>query len=99
MAPAFMKRAAIAWYASHHHTAEGWNEPYQYSYLFAYAFDLPANVHTFTLPDNATIRVLAVSVAEANPEVKPAQPLYDLLSDHQSGSPATRAGQRQGGVQ
>ena len=59
--------------------AAGLNEPYQYSYLFAYAIDLPANAHTLTLPDNANIRVLAVSVAEENPEVKPAQPLYDVL--------------------
>jgi alpha-mannosidase len=79
MSPGYIKRADVAWYASHHHTAEGLNEPYQYSYLFAYAIDLPANAHTLTLPDNANIRVLAVSVAEENPEVKPAQPLYDVL--------------------
>ena len=81
MAPSFIKRADLAWYASHHHTAEGLNEPYQYSYLFAYAIDLPANAHTLTLPDNANIRVLAVSVAEENPEVRPAQPLYDVLGN------------------
>ena len=79
MSPAFIKRADVAWYASHHHTTDGLNEPYQYSYLFAYAIDLPANARTLTLPDNANIRVLAVSVAEENPEVKPAQPLYDTL--------------------
>ncbi len=79
MSPGYIKRADLAWYASHHHTAAGLNEPYQYSYLFAYAIDLPANAHTLTLPDNANIRVLAVSVAEENPEVKPAQPLYDVL--------------------
>jgi len=79
MAPGYIKRADVAWYASHHHTTEGLNEPYQYSYLFAYAIDLPANAHTLTLPDNDKIRVLAVSVAEENPEVKPAQPLYDVI--------------------
>ena len=80
MSPAFIKRADVAWYASHHHTPDGLNEPYQYSYLFAYAIDLPANARTLTLPDNASIRVLAVSVAEENPELKPAQPLYDTLA-------------------
>jgi alpha-mannosidase len=79
MSPGYIKRADVAWYASHHHTAEGLNEPYQYSYLFAYAIDLPANARTLTLPDNANIRVLAVSVAQENPEVTPAQPLYDVL--------------------
>ncbi|MDR3699573.1 MAG: glycoside hydrolase family 38 C-terminal domain-containing protein [Candidatus Sulfopaludibacter sp.] len=81
MSPGYIKRADVAWYASHHHTPEGLNEPYQYSYLFAYAIDLPANARTLTLPDNANIRVLAVSVAEENPEVKPAQPLYDMLPE------------------
>ena len=75
----FIKRAGLAWYASHHHTAEGLNEPYQYSYLFAYAFELPANAKTLTLPNNDKIRILAVSVAEEQPEVRPAQPLYDVL--------------------
>ncbi len=79
MRPGFIKRADVAWYASHHHTADGLNEPYEYAYLFAYAIDLPANAHTLTLPDNSDIRVLAVSVAEENPAVKPAQPLYDTL--------------------
>ena len=77
--PGFIKPADVAWYASHHHTPDGLNEPYQYSYLFVYALDLPANAHSLTLPDNGKIRVLAVSVAEENPAVKPAQPLYDTL--------------------
>jgi alpha-mannosidase len=78
-APGFIKRADVAWYASHHHTPEGLNQPYEYSYLFAYAIDLPADAHTLTLPDNDKIRVMAVSVAQTNPAVKPAQPLYDTL--------------------
>jgi alpha-mannosidase len=77
--PGFIKRAEIAWYCSHHHTADGLNEPYQYSYLFAYAIDLPANARTLTLPHNEKIRVLAVSVAEQPPSVKPVRPLYDTL--------------------
>jgi alpha-mannosidase len=77
--PGYIKRADLAWYCSHHHNAEGENVPYRYSYLFAYLIDLPAGTNTINLPDNDKIRVLAVSVADENPEVKPAQPLYDLL--------------------
>jgi alpha-mannosidase len=77
--PGYIKPADIGWYASHHHTADGLNEPYQYSYLFAYGIDLPANAKTLTLPNNNKIRVLAVSVAEENSELKAAQPLYDTL--------------------
>jgi alpha-mannosidase len=85
MRPGFIKPADVAWYVSHHHTSAGLNEPYQYSYLFAYAIDLPANARTLTLPVNDKIRILAVSVAEENPPVKPAQPLYDTLGRTEPG--------------
>jgi alpha-mannosidase len=35
---------------------------------------------TLTLPNNDKIRILAVSVAEENPELSQAQPLYDTLN-------------------
>ncbi len=76
----YVKPADVAWYASHHHTAAGLNEPYQYSYLFAYALDLPAGATTLTLPDNPAIRIFAVTVAQENPTVTPAQPLHDTLA-------------------
>jgi alpha-mannosidase len=75
--PGYIKRADLAWYCSHHHNAAGENVAYSYSYLFAYPIDLPPGAKTITLPDNDKIRVLAMSVADENPEVKPAQPLYD----------------------
>jgi len=75
--PGYIKRADLAWYCSHHHNAAGENVPYAYSYLFAYPIDLPDGAKTITLPNNDKIRVLAISVAGENPEVKPAQPLYD----------------------
>jgi alpha-mannosidase len=73
--PGFVKTADLAWYASHHHTAEGLNEPYQYSYLFAYPIELSAGERPLTLPDNHKIRILAITAVEETPEVKPAQPL------------------------
>jgi len=75
----FIKPASLGWYASHHHTAQGWNEPYEYSYLFAYCMQLPAGAKSLTLPNNDKIRILAISVAEENPLVTAAQPLYDTL--------------------
>ncbi len=77
--PAFIKRADLAWYASHHHDAAGKNVPYSYSYLFAYPIDLPAGAKTLRLPKNDNVRILAVSVANEGSEAKPAQPLYDVL--------------------
>jgi alpha-mannosidase len=75
----YVKPADVAWYASHYHTADGLNQPYRYSYLFAYSIEVPANARTLTLPTNDKIRVLAVSVASGKPQLTPAQPLYDML--------------------
>jgi alpha-mannosidase len=75
----YINRADLAWYCSHHHNAAGENVPYSYSYLFAYPIDLQPGTKTIRLPDNDKIRILAISVAEENPEVKAVQSLYDVL--------------------
>ena len=77
--PGYIKRADLAWYCSHHHNSAGENVPYSYSYLFAYRIDLPAGTKTIKLPDNNKVRILAMSVANEDPSVTPAQPLYDVL--------------------
>ncbi len=77
--PGYVKPATLGWYVSHHHNAAGLNEPYQYSYLFVYALDLPAGAKTVTLPDNPAIRIMGMSVAAEEPAVSPAQPLFDTL--------------------
>ncbi len=82
--PGYIKRADLAWYCSHHHNAAGENVPYRYSYLFAYPVDLPPGARTVTLPENDKIRILAISLADENPAVKPAQPLYDVLPSPRS---------------
>ena len=79
LVPGYIKPAPLAWYASHHHTVDGLNEPYQYSYLFAYSLPLGAGERTLTLPSNDKIRVLAISVAQTDPALRPVQPLYDSL--------------------
>jgi len=80
LTPGYVKPAGLAWYASHRHTSDGLNEPYEYSYLFAYSIGLANNERAITLPDNEKIKILAISVVEENPEVTPAQPLYDTLN-------------------
>jgi alpha-mannosidase len=84
----YIKRADLAWYCTHHHNAAGENVPYGYSYLFAYPIDLQPDAKTIQLPDNDKIRILAISVAEENPEVKAVQPLYDVLPSPLSSSAA-----------
>jgi alpha-mannosidase len=77
--PGFIKRAPIVWYASHHHTANGENEAYAYSYLFGYVIDVPANSKSLTLPNNDKVRILAITTSSERYGVEPAHPLYDTL--------------------
>jgi len=77
--PGFIKRAPVAWFASHRHTAQGANQPYAYCYLFAYALDIPEGATSLTLPDNDKIRIMAITVADQPGSLRPAQPLYDTL--------------------
>jgi alpha-mannosidase len=77
--PAFIKRADIAWFSSQRRTPDAAAEPYAYSYLFAYALEVPAGARTITLPENDRIRILALTVADEPWVVTPAQPLYDTL--------------------
>ena len=77
--PGFIKRAPLAWFASHHHTAQGASLPYAYCYLFAYELDLPAGATKLTLPDNDKIRIMAVTAADQSVNLRPAKPLYDTL--------------------
>jgi alpha-mannosidase len=81
--PGFIKPAPLAWFASHHHRADGLSEAYAYSYLFAYTLDIPAGAKTLTLPDDDKVRVLAVTVSDESDAVRPAQPLFDWLQSGQ----------------
>jgi len=76
--PGFIKRAPLAWFASHHHTAAGTNEAYAYSYLFAYEIDVPANARVLTLPNNDRIRILAITGSNERQRVTPARERYGL---------------------
>jgi alpha-mannosidase len=76
--PGFIKRSPVAWFASHHHTVNGTNEAYAYSYLFAYTIDVPAGATTLALPDNDQVRILAVTGSNEISWLKPAQLLYGL---------------------
>ncbi|HEV8428413.1 MAG TPA: glycoside hydrolase family 38 C-terminal domain-containing protein [Pyrinomonadaceae bacterium] len=79
ISPGLIKRAPVAWFASHRHTPDGKNEAYAYSYLFAYTIDVPAGAKTLTLPNNDNVRIMAITGSNERASVKPAQPLYDTL--------------------
>ena len=77
--PGYIKRADIAWFSSHRHNAAAENEPYNYSYLYAYTLELPAGTKQLTLPNNDRVRILAISAVKDAPALRPVQPLYDTL--------------------
>ncbi len=79
LTPGFIKRAPVAWYASHLHSTDGSNAIYNYSYLYAYTIDVPAGAKTLTLPTNDRIRILAITAAVAGEQTHPTKPLYDTL--------------------
>jgi len=79
--PGFIKRAPLAWFASHRHTPAGANEAYAYSYLFAYTIDMPPGAKTLTLPNNDNVRILAITGSNERMRVEPAHALYDTLEN------------------
>jgi alpha-mannosidase len=78
--PGYIKSASLAWYASHQHTSEGLNQPYQYSYLFAYPIEVSGDAKTLMLPINDKIRILAISCVEESPALSATQSLYATLN-------------------
>jgi alpha-mannosidase len=74
----FAKTDNIAWFASHVHNQYPMkNEAYQYCYLYKYEIGIPAGAKTITLPKNKKIKMLALTLATGNDDVKSLQPLYD----------------------
>lgn len=79
--PGFIKRTPIAWFSTHRHHPTRGNEAYRFSYLFKVSIPAREGDASLTLPDDARIRVFAISaVTGASPPVVPAAPLYDDFS-------------------
>jgi alpha-mannosidase len=75
----FAKTDNIVWFASHcHNNYPLKNEAYQYSYLYKYEIPILPGVKTITLPNEAKIKVLGLTIAAPYTEsLKPLQPLFD----------------------
>ena len=83
IAPGYVKRDPIAWYADHRRLADGRDDAYHFAYLFRYAIDLPTGAKTLTLPRDSKVVVMAATVADApGDDVRPLRPLYDTLTGH-----------------
>lgn len=82
----FLKQDNIAWFASHWHFGYPTrNEPYSYSYIFKYAINLPPDTRSVTLPDNAKIKVFAITaVRNMGDDLKILFPLGDDFKDSET---------------
>jgi alpha-mannosidase len=76
----YIKRDEVALFTTHLHQ-DTMNVPYQYAYIYKYAIDVSQALEYLQLPDNETVKIFAISIAN-NPfeMVQPAQPLYDDFS-------------------
>ncbi len=74
---AFIKRDEVAWYSTHVHRDTN-NVAYQYAYIFKYAFDVSPASGYIQLPEDESIRIFAISLADNTyDQAKPAVALYD----------------------
>ena len=75
----FLKEDNIAWFASHWHFGYPTrNVPYDYSYIYKYEISLPAQAGSITLPDNAKIKIFAITAAKKeSDDIQALQPLTD----------------------
>lgn len=88
--PGYVKKAEVAWYASHRHLPGKGNGFYEYTYLFKQGFDVPKGAKSLTLPNDPRVRIFAVSVAKGTTDdVVAAAPLYDTLDENKvEGAPS-----------
>ena len=75
----FVNQDNIAWFASHRHKGyPSANESYQYSYIYKYELNLPANTTSIKLPNNSKIRIFAITVArQTGDDLQFSNSLYD----------------------
>jgi alpha-mannosidase len=77
--PAYVNQAPVAWAGTHRHTADGLNETYKFTYLYASRLQLPPGARTVILPENGNIKLLAASVVGGRHDrITPTESHYDV---------------------
>ncbi len=76
--PACINHTPVAWAGTHRHTADGKNDTYKFTYLYAIPVELNPGGQQLTVPNNPRLKLLAVSVAnDARDQILPSAALYD----------------------
>lgn len=72
----YLKEAEVAYVGTHRHSSEG-DCPYEFTYMFKIAIDLPEKATEVVLPDNKDIVLFAATLAnDATATVSPASTLF-----------------------
>ena len=72
----FMTEAQVAYAGTHRHSAAG-DHPYEFTYMFKFAIDIPAKATEIILPDNPEVVIFAATLAKEDyQETVPASVLF-----------------------
>ena len=72
----FLKPAQVAYVGTHRHSIDG-DEPYEFTYMFKVAIDLPAGTKEVILPNDRHVVLFAATVASESDGVKAAGQLFE----------------------
>lgn len=76
----YLKDAEVAFTGTHRHSGEG-DHPYEFTYMFRIAVDIPENVSEVVLPDNEDIVIFAATaVDEKTAALRPASSLFETAN-------------------
>ena len=73
----YMKDAEVAYIGTHRHSTKG-DDPYEFTYMFKYALDVPKGSTSITFPQDDNIVVFAATASNVSgqPDVVAAAPLF-----------------------
>lgn len=79
----FMTETQVAYVGTHRHSAAG-DHPYEFTYMFKFAIDIPAKATEIILPDNPEVVIFAATLAEEDyQEAVPASVLFRTSNKHE----------------
>lgn len=73
----YMKDAEVAYVGTHRHSGRG-DDPYEFTYMFKYGFDVPKGATSITFPDDGNVVIFSATAVNetSEPALTPAINLY-----------------------
>jgi alpha-mannosidase len=88
----YMKDATVAYVGTHRHSSEG-DHPYEYTYMYQIALDIPAKATSVILPDAPEAVIFSATLGNEPLEAQAASPLFrtNNVDNAANGDAATEA--------